>query len=663
MDRFRNQIGVAARAARQIGAWRLLRTAAFLLLALLVARYGWQVPLLVDAERALYDARSAAAQPRVDQDGRIALVVYDDETLRVTGKRSPLDRAVLARALTQLDAMGAKAIGVDILIDQAQPEDPQLIAALRAMRTPVYLGFAGSATNADSVLDWQEGFMRRFQASLAPGNVHPGSVRIEADPDNVLRSWPTRPPGVPPLLSVAMYPRDARFADYTGSVKYRAPVSDERPVFAVLPIGLFGDADTAPLLRDQIAGRYVFVGAEIADTDQFDTPASRLTGRMTWGVEIHAAMLAQMLDGQFPRALPDWSLWLAALALVLLGGAIGARDQSSRAMATELIGSAILIVTLPWALERGGWDTQGVPMFGWMLGWLIAFVAVGAAARAVGSARRRFAQATLGRYLPVDVARQIIADPDRLTLQGEKREIYALFSDLEGFTKLSHRIPPETVATLLNRYLDLLSEVVLAHGGTLDKFVGDAVVAFWGAPIARADDADRAVRAAVALYQAGERFRAEVDPALPPVGRTRVGLHHGEAIVGNFGGEGRIQYTALGDSMNTAARLESANKPLSTTVLVSDSVVARTSLDIFRPMGRVTVRGRSTPIAVYEAVPDLDPAVRAQVTQAVATFDAGDSNALDTLSVLSAKRPDDAALACLLTRLVAAGPGGHYALD
>jgi hypothetical protein len=118
------------------------------------------------------------------------------------------------------------------------------------------------------------------------------------------------------------------------------------------------------------------------------------------------------------------------------------------------------------------------------------------------------------------------------------------------------------IARLLNEYLDKLSAVVLEHGGTLDKFVGDAVVAFWGAPIAYADDGARAVKAAIAMYRAGEEFRRNAPPGVPPIGRTRVGVHFGEAIVGNFGGDGRIQYTALGDAMNTAARLEGANKPL-----------------------------------------------------------------------------------------------------
>ena len=170
-------------------------------------------------------------------------------------------------------------------------------------------------------------------------------------------------------------------------------------------------------------------------------------------------------------------------------------------------------------------------------------------------------------------------------MRGEKRPIFVVFSDLEGFTKLSFAIEPEMVATLLNRYLDMMSDVVLAHGGTIDKFVGDAVVAFWGAPISRPDDGRRCVEAALAMHRAGEDFRASVPAGVPPVGRTRVGVHWGEAVVGNFGGERRIQYTALGDSMNTASRLESANKQLDTSILVSGEAASRSGLDVFSSAG------------------------------------------------------------------------------
>ena len=253
-------------------------------------------------------------------------------------------------------------------------------------------------------------------------------------------------------------------------------------------------------------------------------------------------------------------------------------------------------------------------------------------------------------------------DPERLTLTGEKKQIFALFTDLEGFTKLSHAISPEQLSALLNRYLDLMSDTVLRHGGTIDKFVGDAVVAFWGAPIARPDDANRAVEAALAMYECGEAFRGEAGDDIPPIGRTRVGLHRGEAVVGNFGGEGRIQYTALGDGMNTAARLESANKALKSRALVSDEAKRELTLDIFRPLGRIVLSGRATPVEVWEPVPDMDAALRARLTELWKRFDGGEADALVQLEAIAAEHMEDAALQEFVYRIREAGPGGQFVL-
>ena len=308
-------------------------------------------------------------------------------------------------------------------------------------------------------------------------------------------------------------------------------------------------------------------------------------------------------------------------------------------------------------------DTLRMPAMGWLVGWLIAYTAISAALRAINAAQREFAQGALGKYLPRSVASEIMRNPERLSLHGEKREIFCLFSDLEGFTKLTHAVEPEVIARLLNDYLDRLSAVVLQYGGTLDKFVGDAVVAFWGAPIAYPDDGERAVRAAYAMYLAGEEFRKSVPEGVPRIGRTRVGLHYGEAIVGNFGGEGRIQYTALGDAMNTAARLEGANKPLDTTVLVSRAAMERSGLDWFRPMGTITLRGRATPVDVFEPLPDMPAAERAAVADLIAAHDAGDSDRVLGLTdkLLEMAHSDDAVLN-LLQRLQHTHKGESYVL-
>ncbi|HTH28391.1 MAG TPA: adenylate/guanylate cyclase domain-containing protein [Sphingobium sp.] len=649
------------RVFEEAGAVRLAATALLLVLALLVGRYSWHVPLLDQAERAFYDLRMGLFAPRVDQDQRIAMVVYNDQTLIDTKKRSPLDRATLARALTALDGMGAKSIGIDILIDQPQDEDAQLIAAFRTMRTPTYIAFADTASNQDQLIYEQQQYLKRFLAQLRGSNVHPASIRLETDPDNVGRSWPAHPPGLPPMLVLSMAPSPA-FAHYRGSIAYRLPKSDDRPVFASLPIDLFANPDTAPAFAEQIRGRHVLIGGDIVDLDQFETPLTPLTGRMTIGLEVHAHMLAQMLDGKLARTMPVPFTWLVA-ALAVLAAMLTALLSVRWWWLPLFIGAQLaLFGGLPFWLQAQGLDTQHLPALGWAVAWVIGFAATSSAARAVGSEQRRFAQSALGKYLPADIANQILAEPDRLALHGERRPIFVVFTDLEGFTKLSHAIEPETVAALLNRYLDALSEVVLRHGGTIDKFVGDAVVAFWGAPVARPDDGMRAAQAAYAMWQAGEAFRRSVDPSLPPIGKTRVGLHHGDAIVGNFGGEGRIQYTALGDSMNTAARLEAANKSLDSNVMASREAMERSGLDWWRPMGRIVLRGRATPVDIFEPCPDFPTSDRDHLTTMLYRLKEDREGAIAAIRDIAARHPDDGALRNLIDRLKNSAAGEAYVL-
>lgn len=652
----------AARVFRQVGLARLVASGLVLLIGVFLARYSWQVPLISDAERALYDIRLVLTTPRAEQDSRVLMVTYTDDTLINTQVRSPLDRRILADALRSLDQMGAKAIAIDVIVDQPTPNDDYLIDAFRSMRTPTYLAFTTAATNQKFIDTRQEEFLRDFQSKIRTTAVKPTSIEIETDSDGVVRTWPRQPKELPPLLARAITGARDNFDRYHGGVRFRLPAFEDRPVYAKLPIDLFASAETAALMADQVRGKYVLIGGDILDLDQFETPMKRITGERTIGLEVHAHMLSQLLDRMAFPAIPRWGFWIVALLVVVAGSLTALSDARAWKVSLMLVGQAIFFVALPFYLQWKGTDTRHLPAFGWGIGWLLSYAAVGALVRTIGSQQRRFAQSALGKYLPRDIASEIMRDPDRLALHGEKREIFVVFTDLEGFTKLSHAIAPEMVAFLLNRYLDTLSEVVLRYGGTIDKFVGDAVVAFWGAPISRPDDGERAARAAWAMYQAGEVFRKEVPEGVPAIGRTRVGLHWGEAIVGNFGGEGRIQYTALGDSMNTAARLESANKPLNSAVLASKAAVERSGLDWWRPLGRITLRGRATPVEIFEPVPEATAEERAYLQEALRRFDAGDRTVVAELETVASTNVRDAALANLVYRMQQMEPGGSYDL-
>ena len=657
---------------REAGPRQLALTALLLVAALLIARFSWSTPVVAMAENALYDWRAILTAPHVEQDPRITIVVYDDQTLIAARKRSPLDRGLLARALRNLDGMGAKAIGLDMLFDQPQDEDDDLVATLRAMKTPVSVGYAEIAGNKDDIIYEQQQYLDSFLGRLKGSKAHAASVQLPNE-DGATRGWPERSATLPPTLSRAMMtaagdPAAKAFADYDGAQRYRLPALDNTPVYTSLRIDTFADPvlaadpEIAAALSSQISGRYILIGGDIVDTDRVETTFSSITKESVPGIQIHASMLAQMMDGTVPQRLAGWQLWLLAILVVLAAGLTSLFEQRIWRALPFLAAQLLVFGGLPFLFQQQGMDSLGIPAFGWIIGWVLAFTAVGSAARAAGAEQRRFAQGALGKYLPRDIASQIIEQPELLALHGEKQEIFVLFSDLEGFTKMSHALEPEMVAILLNRYLEMLSNVVLDHGGVIDKFVGDAVVAFWGAPIARADDGLKAAQAGYAIWQAGETFRNTVPEGLPPIGKTRVGLHFGDAVVGNFGGEGRIQYTALGDSMNTAARLESANKELHSNVMASREFAERSGLDWWRPMGRVVLRGRAKPVDIFQPVPEFPAEDRAFLTKAIDLLGQEEETAIRMITELAARYPSDDALQNLLVRTRNLGKDKAYVL-
>ncbi|WP_086617071.1 adenylate/guanylate cyclase domain-containing protein [Erythrobacter tepidarius] len=668
----------AWRNVREAGAAQLALTAFLICVALFIARYSWVLPggsvptpLTSEAERAFYDLRAYYAADLVEEDKRIVLVVYTDQTLIAARKRSPLDRGLLAKTLRTLDTFEPKAIGIDILFDQPQDEDEELIAVLRGMKTPVAVAYAAKATNPDDIEYEQQQFLESFMARLKGSNARPASIRLD-NTFGATRLWPDIRPGLPPLLGRVMLEEAGEpakaFADYEGAIDYRRPKYRDSVLFPPAQIDLFVDPDPEilPFLKEQYSGKYILIGGDIVDYDRVETTFTSINGEVPAGISVHAEIIAQMLDNRLLTPIPDWVIWLMAVVAVLAGVVTALLEWPARRLALFGFGQLVFFQGTPFLLQVQNIDTYGLPAVGGLVGWIIVFGAVTSTMRASGAVQRNFATGALGKYIPRDIAQAIIEKPELLNLGGEKRAIFVLFSDLEGFTKMSHAIAPEMVAKLLNRYLDRLSQVVLDHGGVIDKFVGDAVVAFWGAPISRPDDGTRAARAGYAIWLAGEVFRREVaamDPDLPEIGKTRVGLHYGEAVIGNFGGATRIQYTALGDSMNTASRLEAANKALDSSVMASREFAEASGLDWWRPMGRVVLRGRSSPVDLFEPAPDFPEADRALLAEACAKALAGDrAGAVRLAQDVAGRHPDDSALRNLVKRMQEMNEGGTYVL-
>jgi adenylate cyclase len=252
--------------------------------------------------------------------------------------------------------------------------------------------------------------------------------------------------------------------------------------------------------------------------------------------------------------------------------------------------------------ERFRWIPVGSPIVAGMLGYVgsVAYVAV-----VEGRDKRRI-KGAFAKYVSPDVVNEIAEDPAALRLGGQKRPLTILFSDLSGFTTLSEKMDPQNLVTLLNEYLDDMTQVVLDEGGTLDKYIGDAVMAFWNAPKAYPDHADRAMRAAVTMQRHMEalnrRWSDQEDL------KVRIGIHTGEVVVGNLGGEGRFSYSAIGDAVNLAARLEPANKTYNTLVMVSQATLAAgdASKVRVRELDYVAVVGKEQPVVVYELLESAD---------------------------------------------------------
>ncbi|WP_164931241.1 adenylate/guanylate cyclase domain-containing protein [Erythrobacter sp. HKB08] len=635
------------------------------------------LPPLSSVERLAHDIYAYLLAPTSSQrDPDIALLLYDDATARVSQKTSPIDRQVLANAIRAADEGGAKMIGIDFFFAQPTDDEDVLTEALASSKTPIVMLYAdpkrdGGGFWSPSIASESAAHQDLIWRKIAGGDVTRSSPMIGTDEANVARRWPRRDGAVEdavaqiPLSAAVAGMEEEGFA-YEGSISFTRyvpdaeagspPGSEAAGVFPDFSMSAFQSPEAAarmgPLFRD----KYVLIGLGIFNADRFATPITRIAGEDEIpGVAVHAHMLRQALDGDFPAPLPWWLALFVALLLALAGAVTGTRDRSSTLFALATVGLLALWASLAPLLRWAGFDLLSIPVFGWLLTLGIALGGFSYLAGARTSRERRFARGALGKYLPATVAQEILADPEKLELKGEERELFMLFTDLEGFTRISHNQQPQTTAEILNRYLDEMSEVILRHEGTIDKFVGDAIVAFWGAPIGKPEDAKNAVACALALHEKAEAFRAEVAKQGEQLGRTRIGLHCGKVIVGNFGGRQRIQYTALGDAMNTAARLEGANKYLGSHILVSESVRKAASHFAYMPLGSIVMSGVDTPIPVYQPVGTEQRDRAEAVAAALAEGLAG----REKLAALSAKDP---AIASLVERWETVGKGEAYVL-
>ena len=354
--------------------------------------------------------------------------------------------------------------------------------------------------------------------------------------------------------------------------------------------------------RDALAGRIVLIGSSAPELGGLRvTPASPATP----SVLIQAEAVEAMLRGNVP--VRPSSAWFAepagAFALGLLCLLLAVRLRPALAV------SLAVFACLAWAVAAVA-AVPGLLLLVDPTGAPVVAIAAFASALLVRFVRdewrARLLRLSFEQHLAPEVVRRIAADPTALRLRGEMREITALFTDIEGFTSLTERADPTDLVALLDAYFDVATRIVTDHGGMIDKIVGDAIHAIYNAPFELEDHASRAVASALALLKASEEVRKSPLGQRLQLGRTRVGIETGPAIVGDVGGGRKLDYTAHGNAMNAAARLEAANKDLGSSICIGPGTAAQLEASTLRQIGTLTLRGQSGEIKVYTPVsPDV----------------------------------------------------------
>lgn len=346
---------------------------------------------------------------------------------------------------------------------------------------------------------------------------------------------------------------------------------------------------------DALRNKYVFFG--FTAPGLFDLRPTPVDG-ITPGVEIQAAILDNLLSANFIRQCPI-ALWVAAaVGLALAAGMTGSVFSSPFG---HVLASLIFLAGPVFAV-LGGYEV------GWSLPLVAPEIAVATSLSlvfvinyATEGRQKRFIQGAFKQYLSPAVIDQLILHPERLRLGGERRVLSIFFSDLEGFTSISEKLDPEALTTLLNEYLSAMTDIIHEEAGTVDKFEGDAIIAFWNAPLEVGDHPLRVVRAALRCQERLTLLNPQFEKRAGRDLRMRIGIHTGTAVVGNMGSHTRFDYTMLGDAVNLAARLEGANKAFVTYVMISGSTRQETGAAFpVREIARLAVVGRKEPITVYE---------------------------------------------------------------
>lgn len=560
----------------------------------------WASGLTEDAELATVDTRFDL---RGDEGAPAGVVVVgvDAVTLAAFDQRWPFGRAQQARAIRAVAAAQPRVLAYDVEIaEQTVPAADEAMAdALAAADVPMVLATTYNDPAAGPGLLFLDDF-------LAEEGITVGHAGFPDTPGGVIRWVPYEVDGL------------SSFAVATAAAATGAPVSRDGFGGEGAIIDYAGPPGTVTEVSwsDVVAGRVppavlrdkvVIVGT----TEQRlkDVAPTPMGGPPMSGPEINANAVATILAGV---PLRDATSWVGVLAVLLLSAAGGALALALRPWIALLaaLGVAVLYALLAQAAFLGG---SVIPVVDPLLGLAVATLAGVALAYALLERERARLRTEFGRFVPAAVVDEVIERAgDAQRLGGRRVFATVLFADLRGFTATAERLPPESVIEVLNRYLTEMSDAILDEGGTLLSYLGDGILAVFGAPIEQPDHADRALAAARGIR--GPRLeRLNAWCAAEGIGESfalGLGIASGPVMSGNVGSERRLEYTAVGDTVNTASRLQALCKDTGRSLLVSDATrgaLTRPAPDLV-PVGALELRGRSVPTAVWTLDPSVAPA-------------------------------------------------------
>ena len=540
------------------------------------------------------------------------------------GPLSAWPRSLYAQALDALTPAGPRVIAFAIFFDAARPEDAQLAEAMRRAGNVIVPVVA----QGPRAFDPRPGVAQDFEAFVRPaatvrsGALDEGLANITTSRDSVVRSLPLLLQAggeeVPSLALtvVAHYTRRPAVLDAkaepgvvhaagrsipvgehdTMSIDFLGPPSEPGGPgsFRIISfVDVLESRFDPALVRDRI----VLLGPTIRGVDEHATPTSGDT-RM-WGVEILGNAVETVLHQRFlvPVSGPVTVVLVGLMSL--LAALVVAAWRPLPAGLTVTAGLALYGTIAAVLFDRGVVLDLIYPP----AALLISFAAALSSRLVVEQAEQRMVREAMGRYLSPVVSQWVLADPDRLKLGGETREMTVLFSDLRNFTTLAHALQPETLVALLNIHRAEMADVVFRHDGVLAQYAGDTVEAFWNAPMAQPDHARRACDTALDMVAALERLRPEFARRGWAHFDLGVGINTGHMVVGNMGSKDRLVYTAVGDPVNVASRLEGLSKEYGVRVVVGEATVAAAAgAFAYRYLDLVAVKGRAEPLRCYEVL-------------------------------------------------------------